>query len=58
MIIISIRKFMVDTDVVNDVTCLRQSVITNFMTRRYPLITATSYDKYIVIKKNWFNFKN
>ena len=43
MNIFSIRKRIVDTDVVNDVTCSRQSVITRacsytiFATRRYPL---------------------
>ena len=41
MNIVLIRKCIVDTEVVNDVTCTRQSVITRvaimiFMTRRYP----------------------
>ena len=49
--IISLRKFIADTDVVNEATRWRQSVITRqsghtiFMTRLYPLNTATSYDK-------------
>ena len=42
MNIISIRKCIADKDVVSDVTCTRQSVITRviipfFMIRRYPL---------------------
>ena len=50
MNIISIKEHIVDTDVVNDITCTRQSVYacghTIFMTRRYPLNNwATSYDK-------------
>ena len=42
MNIISIRKHIADSGIVNDLTCLPQSVITgvvimNFMTRHYPL---------------------
>ena len=47
--IISIRKHNVDTDVVNDVTCTRQSVITRMVLRSLwhdviNWITGTSYD--------------
>ena len=50
MNIISARKRTVDTDVVNDVTCTRQSVITRVVIRFLlhdviHSITATSYDK-------------
>ena len=37
MIIISTRKRIVDTDVVNNVTCYYTCGDTIFMTRRYPL---------------------
>ena len=48
--IISIRKRIVDMDVVNDATCTRQSVITRVVIRFLwhdviHWITATSYDK-------------
>ena len=51
MNIISVRKRIIDTDVVNDVTCERQSVITRVVIRFLCHdVTATSYDnKYIYI---------
>ena len=59
MNIILIRKHVVDMDVVNDVMCSRQGVITR-VDIRFLLhsvinwITATSYDKF-VYKDTWFH---
>ena len=39
--IISTRKRMVDADVVNDVTCTRQSVITRVVIRFYDMTIST-----------------
>ena len=53
MDIISLRKRVADTDVVNDVTCTRQSVITRMVIRflgHYVIqrITASSHDKLLI----------
>ena len=42
---ISRRKHIVDTDVVNDVTCTRQSVITRVVIRFYDMTLATEYQR-------------
>ena len=50
MNVILIRKLIVDMNVVNDVTCMRQSVMTRVVIRFYDMtydITATSYDNWI-----------
>ena len=39
--IISIQKRIIDTDVVNDVTCMRQSVITVVIIRFYDMTLST-----------------